>query len=118
MRAANEIFALFLDRFRQPLAAHVDVRAVVENRILFDRHLLGKVVTFLGPTLKLLPSAFAFAEECFPRMRRALMVLPVRFKKSLDEFIRGELMVELEHRGDSFSGGDSYVRAEPAAHPT
>jgi hypothetical protein len=39
-------------------------------------------------------------------MRRALMVLPVRFVKGLNEFIGIEFAVELEHERDSFSAGN------------
>jgi hypothetical protein len=47
--------------------------------------------------LQLVAGAFAIAKQRFPRMRRTLLILPVNFKKSLDEFIGWKLVVEVEH---------------------
>jgi hypothetical protein len=85
---ADQIFAFFFDGFGQPHAAHVGVRAVVQDRVFFDRHLLGEVVALLAPTLELLLGAFAVAKDFFPRMGRALVVLPVHLEEGFDEFIR------------------------------
>jgi hypothetical protein len=52
--------------------------------------------------LQLFPSAFAIAKKRFPGMGWALVILAVRFKKRLNKFLRSELVVELEHRADSF----------------
>ena len=78
------------------------MRAIIQDRILFDRNLLGKVVAFFGPALQLFSGAFAIAKNCFPGMGRALVILAVCVEKSLDEFIGSEFVVELEHRGNSF----------------
>src|SRR5262245_17931330 len=37
----DQIFAFLFDRLGQPHAAHFGVRAVIEDRVFFDRHLLG-----------------------------------------------------------------------------
>src|SRR4026208_1130410 len=86
-RLADQTFAFLLDRFGQPPAAHVGVRAIIEYRVLFDRHLLGEVVAFLAPTLQLLSAALAVTKNLVPRMGRPLMILPVGFEEGLDEFI-------------------------------
>src|SRR5262245_48286260 len=75
--------------------------ALVENRVFFDRHLLGEVVALLCPTLELFLGALTFAKQRFPGMRRTLVVLPVHFEEGVDEFIGAEFVIEREH-DDSF----------------
>jgi hypothetical protein len=50
----------------------------------------------------LFPSAFAIAKKRFPGMGWALVILPVRLVKGLDEFIGAEFLVQREHKRDSF----------------
>jgi hypothetical protein len=52
--------------------------------------------------LKLISGALAVAEQRFPRVRRPLMILPVGFKESLNEFIGREFVIEFKHQRDSF----------------
>ena len=70
---ADQILAFFFDRFGQPHAAHLGVRAIIENRVFFDRHLLGEIVALLAPALELLFAALAIAKKFVPRMGRALV---------------------------------------------
>ena len=50
-RAGISVITLNIDA-TEPHAAHVDVGAIVKDRILFDRQLLGEVITFLAPALQ------------------------------------------------------------------
>jgi len=110
--AADQVLAFLLDRLGQPQAAHVRVRAIVKDRVLFDRHLLGKVVALLGPALELLAGALAFAKKGFPGVRRALVIPAVHLEKGVDEFIGAELALEGEH-GWAPSGAQGHVQAVP-----
>jgi hypothetical protein len=59
----------------------------LQNRVFFDRYLFSKVVTLLGPTLKLILSALAFAKQLIPGVRRTLVIPSINFEKGVDEFV-------------------------------
>src|SRR6185437_7332697 len=94
----------------EPHPADLDMRTVVQNRIFLDGYLLGEIVPFLGPALKLLSSTFAFAKDRFPRMRRALVILLVHRKKRFDEFVGREFAIEAEHCRSFGALGRSMLR--------
>jgi hypothetical protein len=84
---ADNIFAFLFNCFGQPGSADFRERAIVQNRVFFDRHLFSKVVTLLGPTLKLILSALAFAKQLIPGVRRTLVIPSINFEKGVDEFV-------------------------------
>ena len=86
-RLADKIFAFFFDCLRQPGSADFRLGAIVQNRVFLDRHLLGELVTFLGPTLELLLGALTIAKQCVPRVRRTLVVAFIDFEKGIDELV-------------------------------
>src|SRR5215472_1258891 len=66
MFAADDVFAVLFDRFGQPFAADLNMRATDQHAVILDRYLELPIIHILGPALQL----------CFGAPSRPKMLIP------------------------------------------
>src|SRR5215510_707609 len=103
MFAADDVFSLLFDRFGQPFAADLNVRATNQHAVILDRYLELPIIHIFGPALQLWFGAPSRPKMLIPGKRMLSHVTALFAQKRFAIVIRAQKPIQSVHRFDFLS---------------
>src|SRR5262249_60878908 len=95
---ADDVFALLFDRFEQPFAADLNVRATDQYAVILNRYLELPIIHILGPALELCFGAPSRPKMLIPGKRMLSHVTALFAQEGFAIVIRAQKPIQSVHR--------------------